>query len=226
MLPEYDKTQDRLLICPSILSADFTALGAAADQVSADADILHIDVMDGHFVPNISFGLPVVKALSKYTRLPLDVHLMIENPIIWIEPFAEAGADSIVIHAEACPHLQRALQQISAAGCTAGVALNPGTSLTAVEEVLPFLDLVLLMTVNPGFGGQTYIPGMQDKIRRLRHQLDQQDRPIHLQIDGGIYPDNVKENREAGANMIVVGSAVFGQEDPAAAIRQLRQCSR
>jgi ribulose-phosphate 3-epimerase len=215
------------LVAPSILSADFARLG---DEVRAveqgGADWIHVDVMDGHFVPNISFGLPVVKALAGYTRLPLDVHLMIENPIIWIEPFAEAGADSIVIHAEACPHLQRALQQISAAGCTAGVALNPGTSLTAIEEVLPFLDMVLLMTVNPGFGGQTYIPGMQDKIRRLRRLLDQQDRPIHLQIDGGIYPDNVKENREAGANMIVVGSAVFGQADPAAAIRQLRQCSQ
>lgn len=224
MLPEYNSTQ-KLLICPSILSADFTALGAAVDQISADADILHIDVMDGHFVPNISFGLPVVKALSRYTKLPLDVHLMIENPIIWIEPFAEAGADSIVVHAEACPHLQRALQQISAAGCTPGVALNPGTPLTAVEEVLPFLDMVLLMTVNPGFGGQSYIPGMTRKIRRLRRMLDQQERPVHLQIDGGLYPDNIRENREAGANMVVVGSAVFGQDDPAAAIRQLRKAA-
>ena len=226
MLPGYHETQDRLLICPSILSADFTALGAAVDRVADDADIIHIDVMDGHFVPNISFGLPIVKALSGYSKLPLDVHLMIENPIIWIEPFAAAGADSIVIHAEACPHLQRALQMISAAGCTAGVALNPGTSLTAIAEVLPFLDMILLMTVNPGYGGQTYIPGMTGKIRRLRHLLDRQDRPVHLQVDGGIYPDNVKENRKAGANMIVVGSAVFGQDDPAAAIRQLRQCSR
>ncbi|NLO36666.1 MAG: ribulose-phosphate 3-epimerase [Clostridiaceae bacterium] len=226
MLPAYRDTQDRLLICPSILSADFTALGRSVDQVAADADIIHIDVMDGHFVPNISFGLPIVKALSGYTDLPLDVHLMIENPINWIEPFAAAGADSIVLHAEACVHLQRALQMIRDAGCTAGVALNPGTPLASIEEVLPFLDMVLLMTVNPGYGGQSYIPGMPGKIRRLRRLLDEQDLPVHLQIDGGLNRDNIRENREAGANMIVVGSAVFGHGDPAAAIRELRTCSQ
>ncbi|NLM78859.1 MAG: ribulose-phosphate 3-epimerase [Ruminococcaceae bacterium] len=226
MLPGYQETKDHLLICPSILSADFTALGASVDQIAQDADILHIDVMDGHFVPNISFGMPIVKALAGYSDLPLDVHLMIENPIIWIDRFAEAGADSIVLHAEACPHLQRALQQIRDAGCTPGVALNPGTSLSTIEEVLPFLDMVLLMTVNPGYGGQSYIPGMQDKIRRLRRLLDAQNHAVHLQIDGGVYPANIKENREAGANMIVVGSAVFNQPDPAEAIRQLRKCSQ
>lgn len=226
MLPGYEETKDRLLICPSILSADFSALGDAVKQVAGEADILHIDVMDGHFVPNISFGFPIIKALAGCTELPLDVHLMIENPIIWIEAFAEAGADGIVVHAEACPHLQRVLQLIREAGCTPGVALNPGTPLCAIEEVLPFLDLVLLMTVNPGYGGQTYIPGMQNKIRRLRGLLDQRGRPVHLQIDGGLYTGNIKENRESGANMIVVGSAVFGQPDPAEAIRQLRRCSQ
>jgi|LSQX01.3.fsa_nt_gb ribulose-phosphate 3-epimerase len=226
MLPVYDKNSKQLFICPSILASDFMHLADSVDKIKDDADMLHIDVMDGHYVPNMSFGLPIVEALAKYTAMPLDVHLMIENPIIWLEEYARAGADSLVIHAEACTHLQRALQIISDAGCTAGVALNPGTPLSALEEVLPFLDMVLLMTVNPGYGGQKYIPGMEKKIRRLRQMLDAQDRPIHLQIDGGLYAGNIKANVAAGANMIVAGSAVFGQEDPAAAIRQLRECSQ
>ena len=225
MLPVYDKDKNQLFICPSILAADFMHLADSVAQVKDDADMLHIDVMDGHYVPNMSFGLPIVEALAKQTDLLLDVHLMIENPLIWLERYAEAGADSLVVHAEACSHLQRALQIISAAGCTAGVALNPSTPLVVLEEVLPFLDMVLLMTVNPGYGGQKYIPGMTSKISRLRQLLDSQDRPIHLQIDGGIYAGNIRENVQAGANMVVAGSAVFGHADPAAAIRQLRSCS-
>lgn len=225
MIPSYQDTAGRLLLCPSILSADFTALGESIDQVSNDADIIHVDVMDGHFVPNLTFGPSVVAALRRRSRLPLDVHLMIEDPVRWIEAFAASGADSLVIHAEACPHLIRGLQQISAAGCTAGVAINPGTSLTLIEEALPFVDMVLLMTVNPGFGGQKYIETMTAKIRRLRLLLDQQDRPVHLQIDGGIYSGNIFEAFQAGADMIVVGSAVYDRPDPAAALQELRRCA-
>ncbi len=224
MIPGYEKTQGKLLLSPSILSADFAELGEAVERVAETADMIHVDVMDGHFVPNITIGPPVVAALRKRSSLPLDVHLMIENPIQWIEPFVQAGADSLVVHAEACPHLLRALQLISAAGCTAGVAINPGTSLQTIEEALPFADMVLLMTVNPGFGGQKYISGMIRKISRLRQMLDQLNRPVHLEIDGGLHPGNIRENYQAGADMIVVGNAVYGQPDPAAALRELRQC--
>ncbi|MGI6325589.1 MAG: ribulose-phosphate 3-epimerase [Saccharofermentanales bacterium] len=225
MLPTYQETAGRLLLCPSILSADFAALGDAMDQVATAADIVHIDVMDGHFVPNLTIGPPVVASLGRRTKLPLDVHLMVEQPINWIEPFAGSGADSLVVHAEACVHLLRCLQMIRDVGCTPGVAINPGTPLTAIEEALPYVDMVLLMTVNPGFGGQQFIPTMTDKIRRLRQRLDDLDRPIHLQIDGGVYLGNIRELYQAGANMIVVGQAVYGQPDPAAALRALRACA-
>lgn len=226
MLPGYEETKNQVLICPSILSADFTALAESVAKIEQAADIIHVDVMDGHYVPNMSFGMPIVSALARCSKLPLDVHLMIENPIDWIDAFAKAGADSIVIHAEATIHLQRGLQMIRDAGCTPGVALNPGTPLSAIEEVLPFVDLILLMTVNPGYGGQDYIPGMTTKIRRMREILDQQKNPIHLQIDGGLKSGNIKENVAAGANMIVAGSAVFGHPDPAEAIRELKRCAR
>jgi ribulose-phosphate 3-epimerase len=225
MLPGYDQTQGRLLLCPSILSADFAALGEAIDRVADGADLIHVDVMDGHFVPNLTIGPPVVAALRRRSRLPLDVHLMIEHPIDWIGRFADAGADTLVIHVEACAHLQRALQMIHDAGCSAGVALNPGTPLNVIEEVIPFVDLVLLMTVNPGFGGQTFVPGMTGKISRLRRLLDSQDKPVHLQIDGGIHTGNIRDQVMAGADMIVVGNAVFGQADPLAALQQLRTCA-
>ncbi len=225
MLPTYDPKQP-VQICPSVFSADFTQLAASVALIEDEADMLHVDVMDGHYVPNMSFGMPIVEALSRCTKLPLDVHLMIENPTLWISEFAKAGADGIVIHAEACVHLQRGLQMIRDAGCTPGVALNPGTPLSAIEEVLPFVDLVLLMTVNPGYGGQAYIPGMTNKIRRMRDLLDQQDHPIHLQIDGGLKSSNIKENVQAGANLVVAGSAVFGHPDPAEAIRDMKRCAR
>lgn len=224
MMPAYQETAGRLLLCPSILSADFAALGDAIDQVAADADMIHVDVMDGHFVPNLTIGPPVVAALRRRSKLPLDVHLMIEDPVKWIESYANSGADSLVIHAEACKHILRSLQMIREAGCTAGLAINPGTTLAAVEEALPYVDMVLLMTVNPGYGGQSFIPSMTAKIRRLRQLLDHQNQPVHLQIDGGVHSGNIRELYQAGADMIVVGSAVFGTTDPAAALRQLRAC--
>lgn len=224
MLPVYPDVKDKVLFCPSILSADFTALGEAVEKVADYADIIHVDIMDGHFVPNLSIGPAVVKALRRRTRLPFDVHLMVDQPIEWLEPFADSGADSLVIHSEACTHLLRGLQRIRELGCSPGVAINPGTPLAAIEEALPYVDLVLLMTVNPGFGGQAYIPSMTDKIRRLRQLINQRDLPVHLQIDGGIHPGNVRELTRAGANLVVVGNAVFGQDDPVSALQELQRC--
>jgi ribulose-phosphate 3-epimerase len=225
MIPNYHETNGRLLLCPSILSADFSALGEAVSLVAGDADLIHVDVMDGHFVPNLTIGPPVIKDLRRLCPLPLDVHLMIENPISWIDAFVESGADSLVVHAEACPHLLRALQLIACAGCSPGVAINPGTPLEMIAEALPYVDLVLLMTVNPGFGGQTFIPSMTGKIRRMHQMISRLEKPVHLQIDGGINSGNIRENHLAGADMIVVGSAVFGQPDPVAALRELRRCA-
>ncbi len=226
MIDLYEKNSEKVLLCPSILSADFAALGEAVERVSETADIIHVDVMDGHFVPNLTIGPPVVAAIRKRTSLPLDVHLMVSNPGDLIESFAQAGADTLVAHVESCTHLHRVMQQIRAAGCTPGVAINPGTPLHALEEILPYVDMVLLMTVNPGFGGQKYIPTMTEKIRRLRALLDAQNRPIHLQIDGGVGVDNIQQVVEAGANMIVVGSACYGKPDPAQALRDLRTAAR
>jgi ribulose-phosphate 3-epimerase len=225
MIPLYQETAGRLMICPSILSADFAALGAAVRMVAADADLIHVDIMDGHYVPNLTIGPPVVKDLRRVCSLPMDVHLMIENPLQWIDAFTAAGADSLVVHAEACPHLMRAVQLIAAAGVSPGVAVNPGTPLSAVEEVLPHVDLVLLMAVNPGFGGQQFIPGMLGKIRRMRDLISQLEKPIHLQVDGGVHAGNIREIYQAGADLVAVGSSVFGKPDPAAAIRELKRCA-
>ncbi|MBP1757306.1 MAG: rpe [Firmicutes bacterium] len=226
MIDLFDKTSDQILLCPSILSADFAALGDAVEMVGTTADIIHVDVMDGHFVPNLTLGPPIVAAIRKRTSLPLDVHLMVTNPTDLIDAFAQAGADTLVVHAEACTHLHRAVQQIRAAGCTPGVAINPGTPLSAINEILPYIDMVLLMTVNPGFGGQKYIPTMTDKIRRLRQMINELDRPVHIQIDGGIGVDNIHSTVAAGANMIVVGSACYGKPDPAQALIDLRAAAR
>ena len=226
MIDLYDKDNTKIQLCPSILSADFAALGAAVEQVSDTADIIHVDVMDGHFVPNLTIGPPVVAAIRKRTSLPLDVHLMVTNPGDLVDAFAAAGADTLVVHAEVCSHLHRTIQQIRAAGCTPGVAINPGTPLQAIDEILPYVDMVLLMTVNPGFGGQKYIPTMTAKIRRLREKIDQMGRPVHIQIDGGIGVDNIKMTVEAGANLIVVGSACYGKPDPAKALNELRAATR
>lgn len=223
MLDSYQKTQGKLLLCPSILSADFATLGADVALVNEHADVIHVDVMDGHFVPNLTLGPLIVQAIRPYTTLPLDVHLMVSDPMQWIEPYAQAGADTLVVHAEACTHLLRAVEQIQQAGCTAGVAINPGTSLATLDECLPYVDMVLLMTVNPGFGGQSYIPGMTDKIKRCRDRIDKLNKPIHLQIDGGVNRTNIRELHQAGADMIVVGSAVYSQPDPILALQELRR---
>ena len=222
MLKSYSETEGKLMLCPSILSADFARLGEQVSMVGDYADVIHVDVMDGHYVPNLTIGPMVVSAIKPYTKLPLDVHLMVSEPLQWIEPFAKAGADTLVVHAEACAHMLRALDQIKAQGCSAGVVINPGTPISVLEEFLPYIDLVLLMTVNPGFGGQSYIPSMTDNIRRTRKLLDKSGRDIHLQIDGGVNQDNIKELYEAGADMIVVGSSVYAEPDPIEALKQLR----
>jgi ribulose-phosphate 3-epimerase len=214
----------RIKIAPSILSADF---GQLADQVrlleQGGADSLHLDIMDGHFVPNLTFGPPVVAALRKTTGLPFDAHLMVDHPDYLLEAFAAAGSDSITVHAETCPHLYRTVEAVKALGLKAGVALNPATPLSAVEYVLDQVDLVLLMTVSPGWGGQEFIAGMYDKIRTLRSILDASDRQPDLQVDGGINKANVKAVATAGANHLVIGSALFGSGDVAATLQEYRK---
>ncbi len=225
-LKPYAACQNDVLISPSILSADFAALGADIARVSETADTIHVDVMDGRFVPNLTIGMPVVKAIRPYTDLPIDCHLMIEDPARYVEAFAEAGADLITVHAETCPHLHRVTQQIRACGCGVGVVINPATSLSALEEILPEVDLVLLMSVNPGFGGQAYIESVTDKIRRLRRQMQERDIQAHIQVDGGVGPSNIQKLWEAGANCFVAGSSVYGKPDPVQAISELKSCAR
>jgi len=216
--------QRRIQISPSILSADFARLGAQVSEAeAAGADAIHIDVMDGHFVPNITVGPLVVRALRPVTRLPLDVHLMIEQPERYIDEFARAGADIIKVHVETCPHLERTLQQIREAGARPGVTLNPATSLVTLEEVLQLVDVILVMTVNPGFGGQKLIPATLDKVRRLRAMLDLRGLECPIQVDGGVNVQTAASLVRAGADVLVVGAAVFG--DPLgidAAISNLR----
>jgi len=200
----------KVKFAPSILSADFSRLGEeVAEATKAGADYIHIDVMDGHFVPNITIGAPVVKALRPWTALPLDVHLMVDKPEGQIAQFAEAGANIITVHAEVCPHLHRVVQQIRKLKVKAGVALNPGTSLSYLDEVLPSLHLVLLMTVNPGYGGQPFIEEMVDKIARLRSMLDEKRLPAELEVDGGITAEIAPKVVKAGARVLVAGAAVF-----------------
>lgn len=210
-------------IAPSILSADFSRLGEEIKAVeAAGADYIHVDVMDGHFVPNITIGPLVVDAVRKITKLPLDVHLMIENPDRYIPDFAAAGADIIVVHAEASIHLHRSIQLIKSLGKRAGVSLNPATPLNFLEYVLADLDLVLLMTVNPGFGGQSFIEEAIPKIKALRAMLDKRGLEAELEVDGGVKIDNIARISHAGADVFVAGSAVFGSSDYAATIKALK----
>ncbi len=211
-------------IAPSLLSADFGKLAEEIQAVEkAGADLLHVDVMDGRFVPNITIGPPVVAAIRRCATLPIDVHLMIVEPQRYLEAFAEAGADVITVHAEATPHLQRAVARIRELGKKAGVSLNPSTSLSTVEWILSDVDMVLLMTVNPGFGGQAYLPAMTGKIELLRSQLSRTSLPVDIQVDGGIKADNVGEVVRAGANVIVSGSGIFGTKDYARTIARMKE---
>ncbi len=201
-------------LAPSILSADFADLLKDIKVVeNAGAEWLHIDIMDGHFVPNISFGPMVMKAIQGKVNMVFDVHLMIENPDQYIKEFVDAGADIITVHQEACPHLHRTIQLIKSYGVKAGVSLNPGTSLSTVEEVLPELDMVLIMSVNPGFGGQSFIETSLDKIKRLNEMIVSRNLTMDIQVDGGVKLDNVKSVLDAGATSIVAGSAVFKADD-------------
>lgn len=211
------------LIAPSILSADFARL---ADEVAAveraGADLLHVDVMDGHFVPNLTVGPPIVEALKKVTKLPLDVHLMITNADAFIQEFAEAGADYLTVHVEACPHLHRTVQSIKERGVKAGVTLNPATPIASLQEILPDVDLVLIMSVNPGFGGQKFIPSALNKVAAARAMLDRIHSRALLEVDGGIKAENASQVVAAGATVLVAGSAIFSQRDYAGTIAALR----
>jgi ribulose-phosphate 3-epimerase len=219
-------TRGEVRIAPSILSADFACLGDQVRAVErAGADWIHIDVMDGHFVPNITVGPLIVEAVRRTTDLPLDVHLMITEPERYIGPFVKAGADIVSVQVETCPHLHRTLQQIRGAGARASVVLNPSTPAVAIEPVLGNLDQLLVMTVNPGFGGQEFIESMLPKIETLRRWIDERGLPVALEVDGGISPKTIGRARSAGADVFVAGAAVFGQPDYAAAITALREAS-
>ena len=220
-----NKVQENLRvfeIAPSILSADFSRL---AEEIRAIEDggatVLHVDVMDGHFVPNITIGLPVVKSLRKATQMTIDTHLMISEPGRYAVEFVKAGADMVSVHVEADVHLNRTLVAIREAGGQAGIAINPATPLVALEEALPYADFVLLMSVNPGFGGQKFVPTSMEKLRRLRRMIDERGLQVRIEIDGGIDADNISEIVEAGAEIVVAGSAVFGGGKPTEAVKTL-----
>ncbi|AZQ61895.1 ribulose-phosphate 3-epimerase [Flammeovirga pectinis] len=213
----------KTIIAPSVLAADFANLQRDAELINeSKADWFHIDIMDGMFVPNISFGLPVCAAIKRHAKKPMDVHLMIEQPDRYLEAFKNAGADMISVHAEACPHLHRSIQNIKELGLKAGVALNPHTSLDCLEYLLNDIDYVCLMSVNPGFGGQKFIPSTYQKVRDLKAMIDKAGADVLIQIDGGVDASNAEKLAEAGATVLVAGSYVFGAEDPKAAIEKIK----
>jgi ribulose-phosphate 3-epimerase len=216
-----------MILAPSILSADF---GHLADEIAraerGGAGLVHVDVMDGHFVPNLTVGIPVVAAVRRATRLPIDVHLMIEHADLYIDAFADAGASWVSVHVEALPHLQRTVARLRERGCRPGAAVNPATPLTALEEILPELDYVLVMSVNPGFGGQRFLPASLDKVRRLKQRLGERGLRTEIEVDGGVDAGNARALVEAGADVLVAGSAVFGQGDAEAGARKLLDACR
>lgn len=217
-------TYARVEIAPSILASDFTKLGEEVRKVEeGGADVIHVDIMDGHFVPNISLGVPVVISLRKATRLPLDVHLMIQQPEEYIEDFVHAGADRVLVHQEATPHLDRALEMVRENGAQAGAVLNPSTPIVMLSDVLDKLDTVLVMSVNPGFGGQKFIPNSFEKIRQLAQMRARYNAAFRIEVDGGVDLDNAAELIQAGANTLVAGTSIFHTPDPAAAARQMRK---
>ena len=211
-------------IAPSILSADFSRLGEEVQRIEdAGADFIHVDVMDGHFVPNITIGPFILEAVKKKTSLPLDVHLMIEHPEQYISEFADAGADVITVHVEACTHLHRTIQAIKEKGKRAGVSVNPATPLVLIEYVLNDIDLLLIMSVNPGFGGQKFIPSMLDKIKKARQMVDRIEVKVSIEVDGGVKLDNIGEVASAGADIFVSGSGVFGTKDYKKTIDEMKR---
>lgn len=213
----------QMKIAPSILAADFSKLAEEVKEAeAAGADMIHIDVMDGHFVPNISMGPFIVEAVRKVTSLPLDVHLMIENPDRYIEQFIDAGADYITVHMEASPHIHRTVQEIRRLGAKPGVVINPGTPASSISSIIDYVDMVLVMTVNPGFGGQSFIPGVLPKIREIKQMIIGKELDIDIEVDGGINSETLKLCKDAGANIFVAGSAIFSQTDRQKAMNELR----
>jgi ribulose-phosphate 3-epimerase len=219
-----DPRKSTKLLAPSVLSADFARLGEEIRAVeAAGADWIHFDVMDGRFVPNLSMGPLVVQAARRVTNLPLDAHLMIENPDAFLEAFAEAGADCLSLHQESSRHLNRSVEAVRKLGLRAGVALSPATPIQTLEWVLEYVDYVLLMSVNPGFGNQSFIPNVLDKARQLRELIDRKSYPVLIEADGGIHPDTIEEFSRAGVNVFVAGSAIFGQPDYRATLKAMRE---